>query len=99
MATLLDDDNRLYDQITAIIADVEDSIASLRGSIAEVQEFTAYLNTTQPQISGLLEEGRQTLDTGQDVLEGLRNNPLLRGGIPEEQEQQTTFQGIRDEEF
>lgn len=99
VATLLDDDNLLYDSIMSIIGDAESSISSLRESIADIQQFTAYLNTTQPQISGILEEGRQTLDTGQDVLEGLRNNPLLRGGIPEEQEQQTTFQGIRDEEF
>lgn len=99
LATLLDDDNQLFDQIMSIINNLETSIRSLTESIADVQKFTAYLNTTQPQISGILEEGRQVLDTGQDVLEGLRNNPLLRGGIPEEREQQTTFQSIRDEEF
>jgi phospholipid/cholesterol/gamma-HCH transport system substrate-binding protein len=99
LASILDDDNELYDRILTIIDNVEGSVSSLSESIAEVQGFTEYLNTTQPQISSLLEEGRATLNTGQDVLEGIRNNPLLRGGIPEEQEQQTTFQGIRDEEF
>jgi phospholipid/cholesterol/gamma-HCH transport system substrate-binding protein len=99
LATILDDDNALFDQITGVISGLEQSIRELQASIADVQQFTSYLNTTQPQISSLLEEGRATLTTGQDVLEGLRNNPLLRGGIPEEQEQQTTFQSIRDEEF
>jgi phospholipid/cholesterol/gamma-HCH transport system substrate-binding protein len=99
IATILDDDNALFEQITDVIASLETSIAGLQQSIADIQQFTTYLNTTQPQISSLLEEGRQTLSTGQDVLEGLRNNPLLRGGIPEEQEQPTTSQSIRDEEF
>jgi hypothetical protein len=29
----------------------------------------------------------------------LKNNPLLRGGVPDRREQQTTFQSYRDEEF
>ena len=31
--------------------------------------------------------------------EALKNNPLLRGGVPEKEEQPTTFKGYRDEEF
>jgi phospholipid/cholesterol/gamma-HCH transport system substrate-binding protein len=99
IATILDDDNALYDQVSEVIASLDESIQGLQQSLADVQRFTTYLNATQPQITSLLEEGRQTLTTGQDVLEGLRNNPLLRGGIPEAVEQQTTFQSVRDEEF
>lgn len=99
IASLLDDDNVLFDQITSIIGNLETSIQSLQVSIGEVEQFTEYLNAAQPQISGILEEGRQTLDTSQDVIESLRNNPLLRGGIPEAQEQPNTFESIRDEEF
>ncbi|MFW5789380.1 MAG: MlaD family protein [Spirochaetota bacterium] len=99
IATLLDDDNRLFDEITAITGSLETSIASLNENLDQFAEFTGYLNTAQPQITSLLEEGRTTLDSGQDVLEGLRNNPLLRGGIPEVKEQPTTFRGVRDEEF
>lgn len=99
IATLLDDDNALYLQIEGVIGSVQSSIDDLNESLTEVAEFTSYLNTTQPQISTLLEEGRQTLNSGQDVLEGLRNNPLLRGGIPDAREQPTTFRSVRDEEF
>jgi phospholipid/cholesterol/gamma-HCH transport system substrate-binding protein len=99
VATLLDDDNRLYEQVQTIVGSLQESIDGLRASIAEISEFTGYLNTAQPQISSLLEEGRQTLDSGQDVLESLRNNPLLRGGIPDAREQPTTFRSVRDEEF
>ncbi len=99
IATLLDDDDELYNQINAIIASLEQSVASVSATLEEVAGFANYLNESQPQISSLLEEGRETLDSGQDVLEGLRNNPLLRGGISEEAEQPTTFEGIRDNEF
>ncbi len=92
VATILDDDNQLYD---AIVQSVED----LNRIIAELGEFAAFMNTTQPQISGVLEKGRDTLDQGKDVLEAMKNNPLLRGGIPERLEQPTTFQGFRDEDF
>lgn len=99
IATILDDDNQLFNQIQGIIVSLQASIDGLNDNLDQVAEFTGYLNTTQPQISSILEEGRATLDSGQDVLEGLRNNPLLRGGIPEAREQPTTFRGIRDEEF
>ena len=58
-----------------------------------------FINSSQPQIAALLEKGRTTLDQGKDVLEAAKNNPLLRGGVPERREQPTTFQSYRDEEF
>ncbi len=99
IATLLDDDNVLFDQITGTVAALDLTIAGLSQTLDELSRFTAYLNTAQPQIATLLEEGRAALNTGQDVLLGLRNNPLLRGGIPPVREQPSTFQGIRDGEF
>jgi phospholipid/cholesterol/gamma-HCH transport system substrate-binding protein len=92
LATLLDDDNRLYEQING-------SLEELRAVIAQLAEFTRFVNSAQPQILGLLEQGRTTLDQGQDVLEAVKNNPLLRGGVPARPEQPTTFQGFRDEDF
>jgi phospholipid/cholesterol/gamma-HCH transport system substrate-binding protein len=90
--TLLDDDNRLYDQISG-------SLEELQAVIAQLAEFTRFVNSAQPQILGLLEQGRTTLDQGQDVLEAVKNNPLLRRGVPARPEQPTTFQGFRDEDF
>jgi phospholipid/cholesterol/gamma-HCH transport system substrate-binding protein len=92
LATVLDDDNQLYDQISG-------SLEELKSVIAQLAEFTRFVNSTQPQILGLLEQGRTTLDQGQDVLEAVKNNPLLRGGVPSRPEQQTTFQSYRDEDF
>ncbi len=92
VATLLDDDNRLYEQI-------EGSLEELQAAIAQLAEFTRFVNSTQPQILGLLEQGRTTLKQGEDVLIAVKNNPLLRGGVPQRPEQQTTFQSYRDEDF
>jgi len=92
VATLLDDDNALYTQILK-------SLQELRSTITQLSEFTRFVNSTQPQILALLEQGRSALDQGQDVLEAVKNNPLLRGGIPPKRPQQTTFQSYRDEDF
>ncbi|GAB4223167.1 MAG: hypothetical protein Kow009_15020 [Spirochaetales bacterium] len=92
IATFLDDNNRLFNQIEAILSEVQ-------ANLAELQQFTSFLNTTQPRILGALEDGREAIRKGQDVLEGLRNNPLLRGGIPPKQPIPTTQQGFRVEEF
>jgi phospholipid/cholesterol/gamma-HCH transport system substrate-binding protein len=90
--TLLDDNNVLYNEILSIIANFDGIITQLNG-------FTRFLNNTQPQISGLLDETNKALDNAQDVMEGLKNNPLLRGGIPEKREQPTTIQSFRGDEF
>ena len=90
--TLLDDDNQLYNQVGQMLAKV-DLI------IAELATFAQFVTGTTPQLTGLLEEGRAALEQGQDVLVALKNNPLLRGGVPEKKDQPTTFNSLRDEEF
>ncbi len=92
LATLLDDDNVLFDQIVQ-------AIEELNAIIEQLSSFSLFINSTQPQIVGILERGKETLDKSSDVLEAVKNNPLLRGGIPEKKEQQTTFQSFRDEDF
>lgn len=91
-ATLLDDNNALYNQI-------EQSVRELNVIITQLRDFARFVNTTQPQIIGILEKGKTALDQGRDVLEAVKNNPLLRGGVPQKREQQTTFQSYRDEDF
>ncbi|MDR1316308.1 MAG: MlaD family protein [Spirochaetales bacterium] len=92
LATLLDDNDRLFNQVESILRD-----ASF--SMGEVKNFSTTLTTARPQILELLEEGRQAVRLSQDVLEGLRNNPLLSGGISPRLEAPTTQQGYRDEVF
>jgi phospholipid/cholesterol/gamma-HCH transport system substrate-binding protein len=92
LKTILDDDNKLYDKIQSLIGQVDDSLKN-------VKSITGSLNSEIPRISTILQEGKTTLEKAQDVLEGLKNNPVLKGGIPERKEQQPSIQGLRDEAF
>ncbi len=92
LATLFDDDDRLFTQVEAMLI-------SLNDTMEELNELTRYFGRQAPQLAGLLEEGRDALAVGQDVLIGLRNNPLLRRGIPERPEPQGGFESLREAEF
>ena len=85
-------DEELYNRVNGIVAELE-AVAG------ELSAFSAYVNEQQPQITTLIEKGKSAINQGEDVLEGLSNNPLLRGGITEEYPTPSTFQGHRDEEF
>lgn len=92
MDTFLNDQNQLYNQ-------VEDSISNANQIIAQMKSFVEFINSTRPQISSVLEKGSNTLDEGKDVLEAVKNNPLLRGGVPPKAEPPDTLKSYRDEDF
>jgi phospholipid/cholesterol/gamma-HCH transport system substrate-binding protein len=92
LKTLLDDKNELYNQLTQILGQVNSTLSEVKG-------LTAYLNRSTPQISGLMEDAKTTLKKTDDVLTGLGNNPLLKGGIPERKAQTSAVSGSRDEDF
>ncbi len=85
LKTLLDDNNALYDQVIAMVR-------SLAGIVAELESFARFVTDSTPQISTIL---GQT----EDVLEGVSNNPLLRGGITDRKTQEPTFSTSRDGAF
>jgi phospholipid/cholesterol/gamma-HCH transport system substrate-binding protein len=99
VATILDDQNALYGEIEGSLKQVQDAVTGVNRIVEQVNAFVDYLNGTRPQISGILETGRTTLEKGNDVLEAVKNNPLLRGGVPETKEQTTTLKSYRDEDF
>jgi phospholipid/cholesterol/gamma-HCH transport system substrate-binding protein len=90
--TILDDKNVLYDSINA-------SIGELQRTLKNVQDISASLNGQMPSIALTIDEGRAAIKQAQDVLIGLKNNPLLRGGIPERTERQPLSQSMREGSF
>lgn len=82
----------VFPAIMAILQNIENTTVDLK-------RFAEFIIGTEPQIAGILEQGRQALDLGKDVLEGISNNPLIRGGITEEHEQPSTLRSFRDEAF
>ncbi|WP_020614187.1 MlaD family protein [Sediminispirochaeta bajacaliforniensis] len=92
VAKLLNDNEELYKMMSNILH-------SLASSAEEIRTLLAFANEKQPQISTLLDQTIDAINQGEDVLTGLKNNPLLRGGIPKTTAQPTTFGGLRDREF
>jgi len=92
MDTFLNDQNKLYDQVEDSIKNADEIIAQLRG-------FMEFINSTRPQIANLMQKGSETLDKGQDVLEAVKNNPLLRGGVPPRPQPPNGLKSYRDEDF
>jgi phospholipid/cholesterol/gamma-HCH transport system substrate-binding protein len=92
LKTILDDKGALYASITS-------SLGALQATLKNVEDMTASLNAQMPSIAVTLDEGRTAIKQAQDVLEGLKNNPLLRGGIPKRTEQESTYQSMREGQF
>ncbi len=92
LKTLLDDKNALYSRIAS-------SVSELQKAMQNIQGITAALNREMPSISLTIEEGRAAIKQAQDVLTGLKNNPLLRGGIPERPERQPPGESLREGSF
>ncbi len=92
IATFLDDKNALYNRVMTMLAEAERSVRSLR-------EISASLSAEMPKLAVVLEEGKTALVSAQDVLEGLKNNPLLKGGITEREEQDSLYSSMREGAF
>jgi phospholipid/cholesterol/gamma-HCH transport system substrate-binding protein len=52
------------------------------GTLDNLESAAAALSAEAPQIGALIAQLRTAVNKGEDVLEGLKNNPLLKGGIP-----------------
>jgi phospholipid/cholesterol/gamma-HCH transport system substrate-binding protein len=89
----------MLDEAGTVFADLEASVRSLSGILSDVKQSTAYLPREMPQIINLLTNVRTTLQTAEEVLVALRNNPLLRNGIPEHMETDTSGTNPRDIRF
>ncbi|MDR0600151.1 MAG: MlaD family protein [Treponema sp.] len=68
------------------IGSLEASLASLAGTLDNAEKATAYLPAEMPRITTLIADLRTTLLNADDVLVSLKNNPLLRKGIPDHAE-------------
>lgn len=91
IAAFLNDNAKLYGEIEAILENINMLTYNL-------DQFTEFLNYSTPQLTGILEEGRGALREGTAVMEGLKNNPLLKKGISERKAPET-FQSNRQEDF
>jgi phospholipid/cholesterol/gamma-HCH transport system substrate-binding protein len=92
VSRLFNDQDKLYNSITGMLGTVDSMLLNIDG-------ITGSLDKDMPQVDRLLTEVQMTLINVQDVLEGLKNNPLLRGGITQKPEAQGVTTQLRSSDF
>jgi phospholipid/cholesterol/gamma-HCH transport system substrate-binding protein len=90
--TVLDTDEAVYQNLVS-------SLNSVSSILENLDRTVAFVPGQLPQIAGLIMDLRVTMKTAEDVLIALTNNPLLRGGIPERTETQSSGTSPRDIQF
>lgn len=87
--SLLDDNNALYDGLNRSVSDISKAVSGLAG-------VTNSLKAEMPGISSTIMELQTTLKQAQDVIEGIKNNPLIKDGVPKRADQPSVFQSLRE---
>ena len=77
--TVLDTEEEVYTNLVR-------SLNSVSSMLENLETVTAFIPSQLPQLAGLIMEIRVTLQTVEELLEAVGNNPLLRRGIPERRE-------------
>ncbi|MDR2739450.1 MAG: MlaD family protein [Treponema sp.] len=66
----------------AVYTNLERSLKSLSGTLESVEATAVTFPAQMPQVAALISELRSTLEAAEDVIIALRNNPLLKKGVP-----------------
>lgn len=72
---------------------------SINASMKDVNSMSTALKNEMPQIPILLSQVQTLLKQAQDVMEGLKNNPLLKKGVPDRLEKESATPKLREENF
>jgi len=89
--TMLDTDKDFYPGLIGILG-------SLTSLLNDLDKTIAFLPSQLPQVARLLIDLRGTLQTADDALTAIANNPLLKGGVPnraDSQDSDISPRGIR----
>jgi phospholipid/cholesterol/gamma-HCH transport system substrate-binding protein len=90
--SILDVDSDVYKNLVK-------SLDALSGTLQNVEKTSEFMPSQVPQLAAMIAELRATIATLQDVGTAAKNNPLLKGGIPEKKEANTGGAATRDMEF
>jgi len=91
-----DDKKEMYRNIDKILADIK----ATTGNLTQMSGNANYLITdATPQIDTILSEVTSLLLNVQDVLTGLKNNPLIKNGVPDRSRTKSSSPQLRNNEF
>ena len=92
VASFLDADGEIYVNLVS-------SLSSIAGILEDLERTASFIPGQLPQLAGLVTDLRVALRSAQDVIIALTNNPLLRRGIPERIDVQSSGTSPRDIRF
>ena len=92
VAAILDANGEVYLNLVS-------SLNSLTEILEDLERTASFVPGQLPQLAGMITDLRVTLRSAQDVIIALANNPLLRGGIPERIDVQSSGTSPRDIRF
>ena len=74
-------------------------LLQLDSTMGDINSITSSVESNMPGISVLISQMQTLLKQMQDVMEGLKNNPLLKNGISEKPEKENATPKLREENF
>ncbi|MCR5063640.1 MAG: MlaD family protein [Treponema sp.] len=74
-------------------------LIQLDATMSEIYSVTASVDDNMPGVSILISQMQTLLKQMQDVMEGLKNNPLLKNGISEKPEKESATPKLREDNF
>jgi len=92
IASILDSEGDVY-------RDLVKSLDALSGTMRNLESTTDFIPSQLPQVAVVINDLHVALQTFEDVLIALTNNPLLKKGVPEHTETKTGGARTRDLEF
>ena len=74
-------------------------LMQLDSTMGEINSITTSVNGNMPGVTILISQMQTLLKQMQDVMEGLKNNPLLKNGISEKPEKESAAPKLREDNF
>lgn len=74
-------------------------LKELDTTMGDINKITASVDSNMPGVTILISQMQSLLKQMQDVMEGLKNNPLLKNGISEKPEKENATPKLREDNF
>ena len=78
---------------------ISNVLNQLDSTMGEINSITASVEDNMPGVTILISQMQTLLKQMQDVMEGLKNNPLLKNGISEKPEKENATPKLREDNF
>lgn len=78
---------------------ISNMILQLGNTVTDINKITTSLNSDMPGIAVMISQIQTLLTQAQDVMEGLKNNPLIKNGISTKPEKESATPKLREDNF